>query len=144
MNYIYQEAVEELKLLGYKLKSLKRMKVRIAELESAKYSLGGSVNSSTPMPGGGTRYEDKIGTLIVNCDTVCGEYAALYGTCIPALAALDALPSDERIALDMCFVNRDNCWEARAARKLNISTTRVYQIKDMGLRRYANMRGHKK
>lgn len=143
MNYIYPEAAEELKLLGYKLKSLERMRVRIAEIESAKYSISGSTTSASPLPGGGSRHEDKIGTLIVNCEAACAEYAELYRSCIPALSALDALSADERAVLELCFVHRTYGWDTRAAIMLHLSVQRVYQIKSKALRRYGEIRGYK-
>ncbi|HNX82169.1 MAG TPA: hypothetical protein PKL77_08505 [Candidatus Omnitrophota bacterium] len=141
MKYKYPEAAEELKRLGDWLNTASHMLARIEELEKAKYNYGGY--SLSLVPGGKSHEEDKIGSLIAKCETVSAEYATLYGKCIPLLAALDALPQDERITLDLCFVRRAYGWETRAASALHLSVSRIYQIKDNALRRYAGIRGYK-
>ncbi len=60
------------------------------------------------------------------------------------LAALDALADDERRVLNMCFVKRQYGWALRAAEILHLSQRRVYQIKDIALRKYAEIRGYEK
>lgn len=127
-------------MLGGKLKTLENMRVRMEELDTAKYGLGGGIASA---PTGGA-YEDRIGTLIAKSDALRQEYNKLYEQCIPMLAALDALADDERRVLNMCFVKRQYGWALRAAEILHLSQRRVYQIKDIALRKYAEIRGYEK
>jgi DNA-directed RNA polymerase specialized sigma subunit len=138
-KYKYQQAVNELKALGYKLKTLERMRVRMEELNTAKYSIGGGIVSSL----GGSHQEDKIGAMIAKSEELTREYDKLYAQCVPMLAALEALSDEERRVLEMCFVHRRYGWDTRACEILHLSRRRVYYIKDAALQKYAEIRGYK-
>jgi hypothetical protein len=140
MTNNYPSAVTELRALGYKRRSLAYMKERLTAIDTAKYTVNSSTASAIPTAQGGTRYEDRLDDLIMKADIAATEYAALRVSCIAAEAALSALNDDERMVLELCYVERPADWVAAARCRLYVEQRQVYHIKDNALKHYSEIR----
>lgn len=130
-----QESKEELLEYAAKKKALESIPADIAQLRSEMSRLGGS-NSSVPVKGGGSRWEDRQINLIVKCDKLETSLAYARNWVEKVERGLSVLSLEEWMILDRFYIHPAKGNVDRLCGDLHLEKSAVYDRKDAALRRY--------
>lgn len=134
MNWKY-ESMEELREYEAKRAAATNLPDEIAKLRASATMLGGS-NSSTPVKGGGSKWEDRQINLIVKYDKLETSLAYARGWVSKVERGLAILSAEERLILDRFYINPAKGNVDRLCDELHLEKTAVYNRKDAALRKY--------
>lgn len=134
MNWKY-ESMEELREYEAKRAAATNLPDEIAKLRASATTIGGS-NSSTPVKGGGSKWEDRQINLIVKYDKLETSLAYARGWVAKVERGLAILSAEERLILDRFYINPAKGNVDRLCDELHLEKTAVYNRKDAALRKY--------
>lgn len=134
MNWKY-ESMEELREYEAKKTAAVNLPDEIARIKADATKLGGSSNS-TPVKGGGTRWEDRQINMIVKCDKLETSLAYAKAWVANVERGLSILNAEERLILDRFYINQAKGNVDRLCDELHLEKTAVYNRKDAALRKY--------
>lgn len=134
MNWKY-ESMEELREYEAKRAATANLPDEIAKLRASATAFGGS-NSSTPVKGGGSKWEDRQINLIVKYDKLETSLAYACGWVAKVERGLAVLSAEERLILDRFYINPAKGNVDRLCDELHLEKTAVYNRKDAALRKY--------
>lgn len=122
-------------LKRYELMRAKRDALRdmIADAQERMVSIRGVSCDSTPVMGGGNRYEINLCSRIDRIDKMREEYEALDLNIHTLQIAMASLCAEEMDILDKMFIHPIYAAHLSLSRKLNCSVATVYRIKDKAL-----------
>ncbi|MBQ6852387.1 MAG: hypothetical protein IJO04_05095 [Oscillospiraceae bacterium] len=130
-----QESKEELREYEAKKMALESIPADIAQLRSEMSRLGGS-NSSAPVKGGGSRWEDRQINLIVKCDKLETSLTYARNWVEKVERGLSVLSPEEVMILDRFYIHPAKGNVDRLCGDLHLEKSAVYDRKDAALRRY--------
>ena len=131
-----QESKEELREYEAKRNALESIPADIAQLRAEMAKLGGGSNSSVPVQGGGSRWEDRQINLIAKCDKLKTSLAYTRYWVKKVERGLSALSPEERMILDRFYINPAKGNVDRLCGDLHLEKSAVYDRKDAALRKY--------
>lgn len=134
MNWKY-ESMEELREYEAKRMAAENLPSEIARLRADARTLKGSSNS-TPVKGGGAKWEDRQINMIVKCDKLETSLAYAKAWVARVDRGLDVLNGEERHVLDRFYINPAKGNVDRLCEELHLEKTAVYTRKDAALRKY--------
>ena len=135
MNWKY-ESMEELREYEAKRAATESLPDEIARLKADGRKMGGANSSSTPVVGGGSRWEDRQINLIVKCDKLETSLAYAQGWVSRVERGLAILSAEERLILDRFYINPAKGNVDRLCDELHLEKTAIYNRKDAALRKY--------
>lgn len=129
-------AKAELRDLPVMREAIKNIPERVRMLESQKTALKSSTTDSTPVQGGGNRYEDRLLDLIVEQERLKHTLKAHRIRVALVEKGLSALTDQERTILTTFALHRSSEAVDLLAEQLYLERSRIYQLWDDALRRY--------
>ena len=134
MNW-QKEAISDLNCYLARKNSILVMQEKIKELRAKEERLKSSGNT-TPVQGGSSKSEDMIINCIIECDHLKENIIAISRWLALFERGLKTLTEDERVVLDKFYINRPTRHIDRLCDELHYEKTRIYEIKDIALRKF--------
>ena len=131
-----QESREELREYEAKRTALINIPEEITLLKSEMVKLGGGSNSSAPVKGGGSRWEDKQINLIVKIDKLMASHRYVRDWVKKVELGLAVLSKEERMILDRAYINPEKGYVDRLCGDLHLEKSAVYDRIYAALRKY--------
>lgn len=135
MNWKFESA-EELREYEAKRRAAMNLPEELAKLRAEAKSFGGGNSDSTPVKGGGTKWEDRQINLMVKCDKLKMSLAYAKAWVLKVERGLAVLNAEERLILDRFYINPAKGNVDRLCGELHLEKTAVYTRKDAALRKY--------
>lgn len=135
MNWKY-EAMEKLKEYNAKKRALENIPGEIKRLESAMQSIRSATSDGSPVNGGGNGREGMYLSNIVCREELerSFEQAQMWVNLVDA--GLEILSEEERLILDMFYINPAKGNVDRLCGELGVEKPTVYRRKDAALRHF--------
>ena len=130
------ESKEELREYEAKRMALEIVPAEIASLRSEMSRLGGGSNSSVPVKGGISRWEDRQINLIVKCDKLETSLAYAKSWIEKVELGLSVLSQEERLILERFYIHPAKGNVDWLCGELHVEKSAVYNRKDAALRKY--------
>lgn len=134
MNWKH-ESIEELREYEAKRNATTGLPEEIARLKADSTKLGG-VNNSTPVKGGGSKWEDRQINLIVKLDKLETSLNYVRWWVSNVERGLAILTAEERLILERFYINPTKGNVDRLCDELHLEKTAVYTRKEAALRKY--------
>lgn len=129
------ESKEELREYEAKRVAARSLPDEIARIRADTTKLSGSSNS-TPVKGGGSRWEDRQINMIVKCDKLETSLAYAKNWVSNVERGLAILNAEERLILERFYINPAKGNVDRLCDELHLEKTAIYDRKDAALRKY--------
>lgn len=132
------EAANDLSSYVRKKESLRNIKQHIAALEMQQTAIKGAMADSTPVMGGGNKYEDRILDNIVKRGRLNLSYLATEKVVNLIERGLQELDENERLVLDKFYMHRQNDKNRinTLTSTLHIEQAQVYRLKNEALYKF--------
>ena len=134
MNWKY-ESMEELREYEVKRTAAMGIPEEIRQIKAQMVKLGVSSNS-TPVKGGGSRWEDRQINMIVKLDKLETSLILVKDWITKVERGLSVLNAEERLVLDRFYINQEKGNVDRLCGDLHLEKSAVYERRDKALRRY--------
>lgn len=130
-----REAIEDLRNYTRRKQSLENLPRRIEALEQDSLSVRAGLGSE-PVSGGTSMAEDRMINNISERERLGHNLCSVRRLVELTEQGLDSLTREERLVLERFFINRQRGYLERLMDELGYEKSRIYQIKDIALRKY--------
>lgn len=131
-----QVAIQDLQRYNQLKVSLQNMAERAQSLDDRMKSVKGASADSTPVMGGGNRYEDNLLNCIVEKERLMMNYSASKRLFNAIQRGLDVLDGHENLVLRRFYISRPEHHVDVLCNELHCEQTQVYRIKEKALYKF--------
>lgn len=131
-----KEAEHDLRSYTRRVESLTNAREKIQALKDQMLSVRAGISDSTPVQGGGNRSQESMINCIAEIERLELTIKATSRLVALVEKGLTGLSDDERLVLDLFYINRTRGHVEQLMEILNLEQAQIYRVKDAALYKF--------